>query len=240
LSPEGAVACFDKLLSKVVLAVVLVKKPMGGTTSEGHVEMRAGLQIFNSDGTLYFETGAHVLTSVPSFAAKIGEIAAIWAVAEGHLGCLYATLLVTTPEDALKQLDKQGADKLTQNAKRVANEKLNGNELAALLDLLGRLDIVRKRRNRVQHDLWSRRAGDDQTLYAVHVDDYRRLILEIIQHAKNADQAVGFERSIAAANQYAVNASNAFTLKSLEYLRAEIESVSTGLLGAFLERVKNG
>lgn len=202
--------------------------------------MKVGIQIFDRDGHLYFETGAHVLASVPGFTAKIGEIAAIWAVAEGHLGCIYANLLETTPQDALDQLGKRAGSQLTEKAKQIAKEKLNGSELAALLELLENLDAVRDRRNRIQHDLWGRRMGREHALYAIHVDDYRRLILEVVEHAKNADQAVGADQSIIAANKYAMNASNEYTLESLEHLRAGIETVSAGLVERFFERVKNG
>ncbi|MGL4413739.1 hypothetical protein [Roseinatronobacter monicus] len=202
--------------------------------------MKIGIQIFDRDGHLYFETGAHVLASVPGFTAKIGEIAAIWAVAEGHLGCLYANLLETTPQDALDQLGKPGAKRLTENAKQIAKEKLNGNELAQLLELLEKLDAVRDRRNRVQHDLWSRREGKEEALYSIHVDDYRRLILEVVEHAKSDDKALGADQSISAANKYAANASNEYTLDSLEHLRAEIEAVLVGLSERFSERVKRG
>ncbi|MCX8999942.1 hypothetical protein NOF55_22815 [Rhizobiaceae bacterium BDR2-2] len=199
-----------------------------------------GIQIFNSDGSLFFETGAHVLTSVPGFTEEIGKIAATWAVAEGHLGCYYAVLLETTPDDALKQLGKQGASQVTKNSEAIAKEKLSGNELVTLLDLLNKLDSVRNRRNRVQHDIWSRRAGEAHILYAVHVDDYRRLFLEMAENAKDTDQAAGADRSITAANKYAANAANAFTLESLKTLRTDIELVSTDLIKAFFEKLNIG
>ena len=202
--------------------------------------MKMGIQIFDREGHLYFETGVHVLATAPGFTAKIGEIAAIWAVAEGHLGCLYANLLETTPQDALEQLGKRGASQLTEKAKQIAKAKLNEIEQAEFLKLLNSLDAVRDGRNRVQHDLWSRREGKEHALYAIHVDDYRRLILEVVEHGKSADQAVGADQSISAANKYAANASNEYTLESLEQLRAEIETVSVGLFELFVERVRNG
>lgn len=202
--------------------------------------MPVGVQILNVDGSLFFETGSHVLSSAPGFAEEIGHISAAWAVAEGHLGFYYAALLETAPDDALKQLGKQGAAQVATKAKAVAKEKLTGNELDKLLRLVDIFDALREKRNRVQHDLWSRREEDGQTLYAVHVDGYRRLFLEVIENAKDPDQATGAERSIAAANKYAANASNAFTLEQLKALRSEIESLSRDLIEAFLEKLNLG
>ncbi len=199
--------------------------------------MATGLQILNSDGKLAFETGAHVLSYVPGFREKIGEVAATWAVAEGHLGCCYAGLLGLEPSAALKKLGKQGAGQLINNAKKVAEAKLAGDELATLLDLLDELDHAGKQRNRVQHDLWSRRVGDDLVLYAVHVDNYRRLFLEVMNNREGDAQGAAAERSIAVAEQYAADASNAFTVENLEELREEIELVSQGLVGWLLKNI---
>lgn len=199
--------------------------------------MATGLQISNSEGTLVFETGAHALSYVAGFKEKIGEVAAAWAMAEGHLGCCYAGLLELEPSEALKKLGKQGAGQLVINAKKVAEENLAGDKLATLLDLLDKLDHAGKQRNRVQHDLWSRRVGDDLALYAVHVDDYRRLFLEILNNYKDDDKGAAADRSIAAADQFVAVASNAFTVGDLEKLRKEIELVSLGMVSWFLENL---
>lgn len=202
--------------------------------------MPEGLKIFDADGSMFFETGAHVLDHVPGFKEKIGEVTSAWSVAEGYLGCCYAILLKTEPDDALKKLGMQGTAQMMENAKKVAKETLTGDDLTTLMDLLDKLNTAGKERNRVQHDLWSRRAGDDLTLYAVHVDDYRRLFLEFLKNAKNYDQAAAADRSIDAANKYAANASNAFSVERLEALRCEIELVSQRLREYFMRNVANG
>lgn len=198
------------------------------------------VDILNADGSLFLETGPRVLTCAEGFAEEIGQIAAAWAMAEGHLGCYFGILLETTPSDALRQLGKQSAAQVTKNAKAVAEEKLAGNELDRLLELLDKLDSVREQRNRVQHDIWSRREGDNQTLYAVHVNDYRRLFLEIAENSKDPDQGAAADRSIDAASKYATNASNAFTLEDLNNLRVNIESLSTNLFEIFCAKLIQG
>ncbi|WP_306045828.1 hypothetical protein [Nioella sp. MMSF_3534] len=196
--------------------------------------MSIGVQIRDDDGSLYFETSARVLNGVPDFAAKMGEVSAAWAFAEGHLGCVYAELLETTPEQAIQQLGKDGAQRLTDKARKFACTRLNDDDLASLIELLERMDKVRCQRNRVQHDLWSWRVGDNSALYAVHVDSYRQLLLEVI-HNKNEPN--GAKLAIHAADRYAMKAENRFTLQNLEELRSEIESVSIGLFEFFLNRV---
>lgn len=192
--------------------------------------MPQGMQYFEKDGNLSFETGVHVLATIDGFPRKIGEIAATWAAAEAHLGCYYGALLNTTPAEALNRIGRMSAAGLTEKAKKIAKEKLSGEQLAELELILNALDAVRLRRNRTQHDLWGRRAGEDQTLYAVHTDDYRNVFLQAAQ-SKTASDA---DALISLVEQYAAKADNAFTLKDLESLRKEIEEVSEKLLRIFL------
>ncbi|WP_343501948.1 MULTISPECIES: hypothetical protein [Roseobacteraceae] len=202
--------------------------------------MPTGIKIFNVTGELHFETGTHVLATVPKFAEKIGEIAVAWAVTEGHLGCYYGSLLETTPNEALKKIGRMSAAGLANNAKKFAEEKLAGAELETILYLLKKLDSVRIRRNRIQHDIWSRRVTDPQVLYAVHVDDYRRLLHEMAKLGNETDPAVSADRAIDIANQYAANSENAFTLVDLEEIRANLELTSDGLFKAFISKVSAG
>jgi len=192
--------------------------------------MPQGIQLFDKDGNLYFETGAHVIDTINGFSAKIGQIAATWAAAEAHLGCYYGALLGTTPAEALKTIGKMSAAGLTCKAKAVAKGKLPEKEFAELVVILEALDAVRLRRNRTQHDLWSRRTGEDQTLHAVHVDDYRNVFLSGAQIKTASD----IDDHILLVERYAANADNAFTLENLESLRKEIERVSEHLLRIFL------
>src|SRR6185312_11669899 len=132
-----------------------------------------GLQVFDEMARLLLEVGPHVISESPEFAQKIGVIAASWSQAEVNLNCLFAILLDTTPEDATKELKKHGsAAKATSRARIIAAETLKGAELDSLIEILNRLEDARLKRNRVQHDVWARKAGDNHRLFAVHANDY--------------------------------------------------------------------
>jgi hypothetical protein len=192
-----------------------------------------GLQVFDEMARLLLEVGPHVISESPEFAQKIGVIAASWSQAEVNLNCLFAILLDTTPEDATKELKKHGsAAKATSRARIIAAETLKGAELDSLIEILNRFDDARLKRNRVQHDVWARKAGDNHRLFAVHATDYLDLATKTMAVAES-DAGLAIEFAMA----FTTEVSNGYSLEDLENIATEIVSVSKSLLNAMFHRI---
>lgn len=204
-----------------------------------HMEQgKHGLQVFDEMGTSLLEVGPHVVSDSPEFAEKIGEIAASWSQAEVNLNCLFAVLLDTTPEEAAKELKKcRGAAKATCRAREIAAESLKGAELNSLNQILDQLDEVRAKRNRIQHDVWARKASDSQRLFAIHSNEYLALATQLmtIDDSKGGNQA---DLAVEASMAFAANVSMGYAIGDLEYIDTAINSVSKLLLEAMFQRIK--
>lgn len=197
-----------------------------------------GLQIFNEMGAPLLEVGPHVISESPEFAQRIGVIAASWSQAEVNLNCLFAVLLGIAPEDAAKELKKHGsAIRATYGARRIAAQTLKGAELDSLNELFDRLDKARLRRNRVQHDVWARKGGDNQRVFAIHSSEYLALATQLVAVAESKD-GKGAEFAIDVATTFAAKVSDGYAIEDLEGIATEIDSVSKSLLHAMSYRIK--
>lgn len=201
-------------------------------------EGKHGLQVFDEMGASLLEVGPHVVSDSPEFSKKIGSIAASWSQAEVNLNCLFAVLLGTTPEEAATELKKyRSAAKATCRAREIAAESLGGAELVSLNEILDQLDKVRLKRNRVQHDVWARKASDNQQLFAIHSNDYLALATELMamNDSKDVDHA---DLAIEASMAFAANVSNGYSVEDLESIDTEINLVSKSLLNAMFQRIR--
>jgi len=197
-----------------------------------------GLQVFDEMGGPLLEVGPHVVSDSPEFAQKIGVIAASWSQAEVNLNCLFAVLLDTTPEEAAKELKKHGtAAKATSGARKIAAETLKGAELDSLNEVLDQLDSARQQRNRVQHDVWARKAGDSRRVFAIHSNEYLALATKLMTVGESKD---GKDASLAieVAMAFASKVSNGYTIEGLEEIATVIDSVSKSLLHTMFHRIR--
>ena len=196
-----------------------------------------GLQVFDEMGRPLLEVGPHVVSDFPEFAQKIGVIAALWSQAEVNLNCLFAVLLDTTPEEAATELKKHGtAAKATSGARKFAAKALKGAELDFLNETLDQLDRARQQRNRVQHDVWARKAGDSRRVFAIHSNEYLALVTELMTVQESTD---GKDASLAieVAMAFASEVSNGYAIEDLEEIARVIDSVSKSLLHAMFHRI---
>lgn len=198
-----------------------------------------GIQVFDDTGMPILEIGPHIIREAPQFAQKIGVIAATWAQAEVNLNCLFAILLDTTPDEAAKHLKKYGtAVRATEGARQVAADTLTGAELTSVQKTLDELDLVRARRNRVQHDVWAKKGADNQTMYAVHSAQYLAFTTQLLAVAE-LERAEGenSDRAIILAREFAASISNGFTIEDLEAIDLEIDRLSKSLLSAMFSYI---
>lgn len=203
-------------------------------------QKKYGLQVFDQAGGLLLDVGPHVIKSRPAFAEKVGEIAASWSQAEVNLNCLLAALMGTTPGLVAKKLEKalSGA-KASVFARKIVAEALAGAELESLNEVLDRLDAVRLRRNRVQHDAWAYKPSESDRLFAIHADDYLDLATRLVavNEAEDPARAKGATEAVMA---FAANVSCGYSIKELDSIDAEINAVSKSLLQAMLQHIRPG
>lgn len=198
-----------------------------------------GLQIRDETGGLLLEVGPHIIKESPRFAEEIGVIAASWAQAEVNLNCLFAILLNTTPEEAAKKIKKySNAARATDGARKIAADTLAGTELDSVTETLDQLDNARTRRNRIQHDVWAKKGGDDMRMFAVHSNEYLAFTIELMAAAglKKAD-ATNTDRMINTAMKFAATISNGYTLEDLRNISLEIDIASRSLLQLMFSRI---
>lgn len=199
-----------------------------------------GLQASGVAGELLLDVGPHVIKSRPAFAERIGLIAASWAQAEINLNCLLAALMGTTPELVAEKLEKAvGGERASVLARKFVAKALTGAELESLNEMLDRLDAVRLRRNRVQHDTWAFKPSDSDRLFAIHANDYLDLATRLVA-VNEAEDPARAERAIEAVMAFAANVSSGYTIDELESIDAEINAVSTALLRAMLQHIRPG
>lgn len=199
-----------------------------------------GLQASGVAGELLLDVGPHVIKSRPGFAEKVGEIAASWSQAEVNLNCLLAALMGTTPDLVAKKLEKalSGA-KASVFARKIVAEALAGAELESLNEVLDRLDAVRLRRNRVQHDAWAFKPSESDRLFAIHADDYLDLATRLVA-VNEAEDPARAKGAIEAVMAFAANVSCGYSIKELDSIDAEINAVSKSLLQAMLQHIRPG
>lgn len=199
-----------------------------------------GIHIFDRTGAPLLEVGAHLVWDTPEFAEKIGAIAASWAQAEVNLYCLFAVLLDTTPDEAERMIKKhRTAAAATVETRRLAEELLRGAQRETFLKILDQLDVVRQRRNRVQHDVWAKVRNNDKTLFAVHANEYlaftNRLVAVIKQPLSTNDDKA--EQLIALADEFAESVSQGFTVEDMRAIHQEVSDVSLALQQEMITRI---
>lgn len=198
-----------------------------------------GIQIFDQTGVPVLEIGPHLVRENSEFAEKIGIIAASWAQAEVNLNCLFAVLLDTTPDEAANQLKKYGsAARAADGARKLAAEYLTGAELESVTKALNQLDLVRLRRNRVQHDVWAKKSDDDQTMFAIHSDQYLAFTTNVVAATELAiPEGEKSERVINLANEFAATITKGHTIRDLQEIDQELNLASKSLMEAMFFRI---
>jgi hypothetical protein len=200
---------------------------------------RHGIQIFDQMGVPLLEIGPHLVRENSEFSEKIGMIAASWAQAEVNLNCLFAVLLNTTPDEAANQLKKyKSAARAADGARKLAAECLTGGELESVTRALNQLNLVRLRRNRVQHDVWGKKGDDNQTMFAIHSEQFLAFTtnviaatdLEIPEDEKSA-------RIINIANEFAATVTEGYTTRDLQEIDQEVNLASKSLMEAMFFRI---
>lgn len=203
------------------------------------MQEKYGLQFFNSDGSLLMDVGPHVVREMPQFSEKIGEIAACWAQTEVHLNCLFAVLLNVTPDDAAYRLKRyKTAAQAAEGARNIATECLAGGELKNVNDILDRMNSIRPRRNRIQHDVWAKKGGVEDRLYAVHADQYLEFTTRMLELTESRlSESVKVDRIICLGEEFAGKVSASFTVGELQNLEYELSEVSKDLMTAMFARL---
>lgn len=198
-----------------------------------------GIKIFDEKGSPILEIGPHIIRESPLFSEKIGIIAAAWAQAEVNLNCLFAVLLDTTPDEAARRIKRYGtAARATDGARKLSEDTLQGEELKSLSETLDRLDAVRLRRNRVQHDVWAKKSNDEKTLFAVHSDLYLSFVTGLVETLKSGSpEDKASDRAIELANEFAASVSNGYSIVDLEDIGRELDGVGQALLKAMFSRL---
>lgn len=142
----------------------------------------AGVQTFDVDGTTVLsEIGGHVLTQRVNLAAKVGEVASMWAHLEAQLGGYMAVLLETTPERAFALLEQyRSANATAEAAKSLAKVTLLGTEREAFLASLSRFKELATQRNQVQHAVWAWNSGDPDALYRMTAVEFSVFTLQMV------------------------------------------------------------
>lgn len=197
-------------------------------TNSNH--QRYGLQVFDPSGALVLEVGPYVVAGSPEFAEKIGAIAAAWSQAEVNLNCLFGVLLGTTPEEAARELARyRTASEVTRKVRAVAGEVIQGPDFDSLNTLLGQLDHVRERRNRLQHDVWASKPSESSRLYAIHARDYLDLAMRLVAVQTTAG-TTGSEEAVERSMAFVESVSCGYSIAELAELETAIHSVSTALL----------
>ncbi|MFK2903003.1 hypothetical protein ISP17_03440 [Dyella ginsengisoli] len=203
-------------------------------------QQKHGLQVRDEAGDLLLDVGPHVIKSRPAFAEKVGVIAASWSQAEVNLNCLFAALMGTTTELVAEKLEKAlSGERASAFAKKIVAKALVGAELESLNEMLDRLDAVRLRRNRVQHDAWAFKPSDSDRLFAIHANDYLDLATRLVA-VNEAEDPARAKGAIEAVMAFAANVSSGYTIEELDSIDAEINAVSKSLLQAMLHHIRPG
>lgn len=143
---------------------------------------KSGVQTFEEDGvSIRAEIGGHVLTQRANLAAKVGEVASMWAHLEAQLGGYMAVLLETTPERAFALLEQyRSANATAEAAKSLGKVTLTGKERDEFLGALTKFKELATRRNHVLHAVWAWKAKDPEALYRITATQFSVLMLELV------------------------------------------------------------
>jgi hypothetical protein len=198
-----------------------------------------GLRFFNDDGSLLMEIGAHVVKEFSGFSERIGCIASGWAQAEVSLYCLFAVLLNVSPDETASRLKKyKTAARAAEGARDIAADYLSGEELQKLNEILDRMDSVRSRRNRIQHDVWAKKGGIDDKLFAVHADQYLDFITNMVGLSESAlADGEKSDRIIALAGEFSAMVSEGYTISELKELEDELGDLNKDLMSGMFTRL---
>ncbi|CAI3789487.1 hypothetical protein AHFPHNDE_03184 [Pseudomonas sp. MM227] len=198
-----------------------------------------GIQIFDQTGGPVLEIGPHLVRENSEFAETIGIIAASWAQAEVNLNCLFAILLDTTPDEAADQLKRyRSAARAADGARKLAAEYLTGAELESVTKALNQLDLVRLRRNRVQHDVWAKKDDDNQTMFAIHADQYLAFTTNFVAATELAiPEDEKSEIVLNLANEFAATITKGHTIRDLQEIDHELNLASKSLMEAMFFRI---
>ena len=191
------------------------------------------MQIFGADQAVKFEIDTNLITSIPGFAAKVGEVAAAWARTEVNIGIYFGIMLGVEPAAAVKKMERRSAYSITRELEGLI-AALPPAHQPHISSIIAELDRVRGERNCLQHDLWARRPGEDGVLYAVNAKTILRALLDIsepVTHGVMEASAAGHSSYVA--EKVADDATNAFTVKRLQSLREHIDAVGDDLYRAF-------
>lgn len=204
-------------------------------------QVKHGLQVFDGLGAPIMEVGVHVIHENPEFAQELGIISASWGQAEVNLNCLFAVLLDVTPAEAAEQLKRReynSAQKVTCAAKKIANESLTGAELDLLINMLDQFDLVRKRRNRLQHDVWAKKGTDNNKMFCIHSDQYLAFTTQffevsgrLLPDSERADQLTQI------AYQFADSIEAGYTINDLQEIFRDIKELSQSLMQVMFLRI---
>lgn len=95
---------------------------------------------------------------------------------------------------------------------------------------------MRAKRNRLQHDVWARKANDSQKLFAIYSNEYIALVTKLmaINGSRDGNRA---DLAIVAAMTFAANVSSGYSVEDLESIDTEINSVSELLFNAMSQRI---
>ena len=156
-----------------------------------------------------------------------------------NLNCLFAILLNTTPEETAQQLKKYGnAAKATARAREIAAGTLTGIELDSVTETLDQLDKARARRNRIQHDVWAKKGGDDIRMFAFQSNEYFAFTTNLLSvTGVEKEDGADADRSIYIAREFAVKISNGYTIEDLQDIALALDSVSKSFLQPMFSQI---
>ncbi len=195
-----------------------------------------GIKINDKEGNPVIEVGPHVIQEAPEFSEKIGAIAALWAQAEANLNCLFAALLDTTPDDAKYQLKKyRSAANVSNAARELAKERLGDEELNSITEILARADISRQKRNRIQHDIWAKKA-DTEKLFTIHSNDYFAFTTQLVALTESTN-LTSFDKITALADDFSNNKGVGYSINDLTHIELELSQLCESLMKAMHFRI---
>jgi hypothetical protein len=196
-----------------------------------------GIKINDKEGKPVLEVGSHVIQEAPEFFEKIGMIAVLWAQAEVNLNCLFAALLNTTPENAKKQLKTyRNAANIANAARELAEEHLEDEELKSITETLVRLDKSRKKRNRIQHDIWAKKNDNSKTLFTIHSNEYFEFTTKLVALTESTN-STHFEKIIDLADDFSDKTCIGYTITDLIDIKQELSLLVDLLMKAMLFRL---
>lgn len=196
-----------------------------------------GIKINDQEGKPVLEVGSHVIHEAPEFIKKIGAIAVLWAQAEVNLNCLFAALLNTTPDEAKKQLKTyRNAAKVAHAAKELAEGYLEDQEMKSVTEILTRLDESRKKRNRIQHDIWAKKNDNSKTLFIIHSNDFFDFTTRLVALSESTNPTK-FDKIMDLSEAFSKKTCVGYTISDLIDIEQELNILGDLLMKAMLSRL---